>query len=594
LPTTLQQWLRHLSDVRSRVLRARTADEVLETLAGEVVPRWADHLSVFFGGGPEHLWTRDDGGGRPGASGLPDPFWEEPAPFVVWIECETPAGSWWSPVDISGDPELPAALRVAVPLRTVTTSAAVLLVRGRDRASWTAAELAMVNECVRIAEHAFGAAEQQRRSEEARATSDAAAHRWAAFARLSDRLARSVDFGSVAAATLESLVPYLADWAILDLFASNGAIERIGHRHADPQSEELTAAIRVFPFGGHSVRQQVERLMGGGWLLPALDGGALREIAGPGEEALVRQLAPRSVAVVPLVVGKQLGGALTLVTAGSGQEFLPGDMVLFDSIARQTALALNGARLFRDAERARMEREEALAVVSHDLKNPLNILGFAVTILGQEGIPQEKKLPQLAIMERAIGQMEELVGNLLDAARIDAGRLSLSPAPIDTAALVGEALQRAAPLAERAKVRLQAGALEGLPPLVADRGRVMQVFANLLENAISFTPAGGGVLVRAESAVDRVRFEIQDSGPGVDSEAIDHVFDRFWQARHTGRAGAGLGLAIARGIVEAHGGTIGVRSEPGHGAVFHFTLPSRAEQVSRLPAVGMGITAAEP
>jgi signal transduction histidine kinase len=569
-----QDVMRSLAGVRARFARARTADEVFEALADGLIPVWADGVAAWRCDADRPLWSA--GAPRhdlpPGTADL----FGRSAPVALWLYREPSAAgadAAWCAVDPgAARGELPGRV-VAVPVDTMGEIDVVTVDRDPSRGEWAPAELWVVNECVRLAEFTLAAVEQRRRVLEARAAADAAAHRWAAFARLSNRLALSIELDNVASAIMMAVVPYLADWALLDVVTPQRRVERIASRHVRPEGKTLLKRINQFPFGSSQPLAAIEALGDRGWLLGRVTDDELRALSARDQHGGVSELAPHSIAVVPLMAGQQLIGALTLGTSESGQEYEPDDLPWFNGMAHQAALALRGARLFRDAERARREREEVLAIVSHDLKNPLNVLGFSVAILGSEGIPPEKKAAQLEIMRRTLGQMDELVQNVLDAARIEAQRFSISPAPQEVDGLVEEALQRVTPIAEQAAVRLEHGGARDLPRVMADRSRIMQVFTNLLVNAISFTPAQGSVWIRAAAEEDVVRFEIEDSGPGLDPESAERVFDRFWQARDSGRAGAGLGLAIARGLVEAHRGEIGVRVEAGKGAVFHFTLP---------------------
>jgi PAS domain S-box-containing protein len=250
------------------------------------------------------------------------------------------------------------------------------------------------------------------------------------------------------------------------------------------------------------------------------------------------------------------------------------------------------------ARRAVAERESVLSIVSHDLRNPLNTIGMAAALL-LEDVPAKKKQAQATIIRRCVDQMSRLIQDLLDASRIEGGGMGMAARACAPGELVVTALQLASPRAEDVGVTLRAE-VEAVRPVRADCERVLQVFSNLINNALDHTAAGGTVTVRAEYGAaagtgtalaagqpgakaaaaadgrergDFVRFSVTDTGVGILPEDLPRVFDRFWQARSAGRAGAGLGLAIAKGIVEAHGGEIGAESTPGHGASFHFTLP---------------------
>jgi signal transduction histidine kinase len=175
-------------------------------------------------------------------------------------------------------------------------------------------------------------------------------------------------------------------------------------------------------------------------------------------------------------------------------------------------------------------------------------------------------------MKRAGERMNRLVQDLLDVAKLEAGRVAISARPVAVAPLVSEASGMLAPIAAEKQLRLETVIAEGLQEVVADEGRVIQVLSNLVGNAVKFTPAGGTITIRAEDAPGGVRFSVSDTGVGMTPDQLSQLFGQFWQANPADRRGIGLGLSIAKGIVEAHGGRIWVESQPGVGTTFHFTL----------------------
>ena len=241
---------------------------------------------------------------------------------------------------------------------------------------------------------------------------------------------------------------------------------------------------------------------------------------------------------------------------------------------RTAALAEENARLFHEAQHATRARDEMLGVVAHDLRNPLNtIVMGASTML--EMLPEQPPLLRnhAQIVRRAADRMNRLIQDLLDVRRIESGRLSIDPRPVTVALLVDETLEMLRPHAVAASLELVTDLAPELPRVLADSGRILQVFSNLVGNAIKFTPAGGRITISAMRHENEVRFEIADTGPGIPAEQLPHVFGQFWQANRGDRRGIGLGLAIAKGIVEAHGGLIWVESQVGEGSRFYFTLP---------------------
>ncbi|HZK78222.1 MAG TPA: HAMP domain-containing sensor histidine kinase, partial [Gemmatimonadaceae bacterium] len=180
---------------------------------------------------------------------------------------------------------------------------------------------------------------------------------------------------------------------------------------------------------------------------------------------------------------------------------------------------------------------------------------------------------QLEVIQRSATRANRLIQDLLDVARIQAGGLAVDPVAIDVKSLVHEAVEAATPLASAAYLKVECEVPDPIPMVSSDRERVLQVFANLIGNAIKFTPKGGEIRVLASCENSEIRFVVADTGPGIPAAHLDHVFDRYWQAKSTAKLGTGLGLSIAKGIVEAHGGRIWVESPPNNGAQFNFTLP---------------------
>jgi signal transduction histidine kinase len=237
-----------------------------------------------------------------------------------------------------------------------------------------------------------------------------------------------------------------------------------------------------------------------------------------------------------------------------------------------------------EAEAAVRDRDQVLRVVAHDLKNPLHTIGMVSQLLIDMPFSDTERQKQLGIMRRTVDRMSRLVRDLLDATRVQSGHvIPLVAEPVDVMRLIEDAID---PFQDQARTngqRLEAEIAEALPPVLADRDRLLQVFSNLLGNGLKFTPEGGRVRIRAEADGEgAVRFSVDDTGPGIPAESLPHLFELFWQARdRRATLGTGLGLSIARGIVEAHGGSISVQSTPGEGSTFTFTVPVAAEQVAR-------------
>lgn len=233
-------------------------------------------------------------------------------------------------------------------------------------------------------------------------------------------------------------------------------------------------------------------------------------------------------------------------------------------------------RLYEEAQRAIRSREDILAIVSHDLKNPLGAIGMSASLLlkklsGPEVEPRIRK--QAETIRRATDRMEHLIRDLLDMASIQAGRLSVDKAPHELAPLLQESIELHEPLAREKGLALhKALDVEGVR-VACDRERVLQVLSNLLGNAIKFCRPGEAITVRAERQGSHVQLAVVDSGPGISEEELPRIFEPYWSGQRHASKGTGLGLFISRGIVEAHGGRMWVESKPGMGSAFYFTLP---------------------
>ena len=312
---------------------------------------------------------------------------------------------------------------------------------------------------------------------------------------------------------------------------------------------------------------------------PALDSLAPLFAGTPDEIAhalgvLAAAPSPRAWAALPLLVESDPIGMLVLRFEGP-RLFSQADREFLLALSQHCALALHRARLFRLAEDAIRAREDLLAIVSHDLRSSLSVLRIAGTLMERQlppGAPASARDP-VVLLQRTEASMTRLVMDLLDSARIDAGGLPVQPVVQDALPIAREAVDLAAPLAAQRRLALRLELDGGAAPARVDRERLLQVFANLIGNALKFT-AAGAVTVRGERRAGEVVFSVADTGPGIDEAHLPHLFERYWRApRAAGSPGVGLGLFIARGIVEAHGGQIRVTSAPGLGTTFWFSLP---------------------
>lgn len=235
-------------------------------------------------------------------------------------------------------------------------------------------------------------------------------------------------------------------------------------------------------------------------------------------------------------------------------------------------------RLYELAQRAVRARDDVLATVSHDLRNPLGTIVLAADLVREQALSQRDAVTvkQAQLIVRAARRMEGLISDLLDIATIESGHLSLRPAPTAVGPLLAEAMEAAQATVAEKGVKFEGEASDPAVEVNCDKDRVLQVLANAIGNAVKFTPAPGTIRVGARRDGAFVRFSVADTGPGIPPDQLPHVFDRFWKGGDSSRAGRGLGLAISRGIVEQHGGTIEMKNRDGGGATLSFTLPVRS------------------
>jgi PAS domain S-box-containing protein len=398
-------------------------------------------------------------------------------------------------------------------------------------------------------------------------------------------LAGSLDSRERLASLARLLLPALGDYCVVHLVEEEGAgILRVDAAHADPAKEKLVRRLLARPRERERDRTGIVwRALRSGKPLLVDDAS---EVADPGEAAgdprhrdALRRLGPRSCVIVPLVARGRALGAISLYRSGTALRYGPGDLALLEELARLAALAVDNARLYEQARTAVEAREEVLGLVSHEMRNPLQAVLLMAERLLDSTPPDARPSRERENLEAVLDcsrQMLRLVDDLLDIAQIEAGQLRVRPVSQETGRLLATAVEMLAPLAEAAGVRLEREVPDRLPAVWADRQRVLQVLSNLVGNALRVAPRGEAVTLGVEPDGDELRFRVSDTGPGIAAEHLPSLFDRFWQAGRKARGRMGIGLAVARGIVEAHGGRIWVESGTGAGSTFHFTLPAVA------------------
>ncbi|MDB4873822.1 MAG: domain S-box [Gemmatimonadetes bacterium] len=299
---------------------------------------------------------------------------------------------------------------------------------------------------------------------------------------------------------------------------------------------------------------------------------------------------PRALVAAPLTHGGETFGAISFIFDGASA-FGVVDETFTLLLAQATGTALFRAGSYdlerqrrRDAETLARAREDVLGVVAHDLRNPLSVISGATQLLVEEALTPAARAKLGNTSHRAVKQMNRLIEDLLDAVRLQAGTMSLNLEVVPVIDIVQQSEDTFSPLAETQKINFRVDCAPRPDMVRVDPVRLSQVLGNLIGNALKFTPATGTVTLRVGAHSGRALFEVVDTGPGIDQAYLPYVFQDFWQARKGDGRGVGLGLAIAKALVEAHGGELWVESTRGLGSAFCFTVPLISRE-SEAPSV---------
>ncbi len=374
----------------------------------------------------------------------------------------------------------------------------------------------------------------------------------------------------------DNAVASLADWISIELVREDGGLEQVALAHRDPDRLLVAGQIRRSHPPHDALRRVVKR--GTAELTDQIGEQELRARS-QGDAVhleLLRRMDIGASLVVPLAAHDAVFGAIALVRSrSSGRTFSPAELALVEELARRAALAIENARLFDLTRRAVVAREQLLAIVCHDLRDPLGVIRARSAVLKQriDALGDPAGLNVEAI-ERATDRMDALVSALTDAARLRAGRLAIHPQPCDLVELARTAAAGVSGLAADKEIRLSLAAGAERAMAMVDPEHIAQVLASLLDNAVKFTPRGGQIELRVSPVASEVHIAVVDSGAGIPRDELSRIFERAWQVEPGQERAPGLGLTIARGIVEAHRGRIWAESQVGHGTAVRIALPT--------------------
>ncbi len=389
------------------------------------------------------------------------------------------------------------------------------------------------------------------------------------LARASTAFESGLEPDSIAQTLARIGVPSFADACIVDLFQPDGSLKRCAVAHSDPQLEPHLRLALIMAEDNEAACMPLRTARSGtaefGTNVDQKTCAALCIDARAGVSAY---------AVVPLAARGKVLGSATFALVDGLRRFSTLDILTAKDLARRAGLALDNAILYDTVHRAVRARNEVLGIVSHDLRVPVNVIGSSLSMLKDTFAQHPERSGKLLdVLGRATAQMTSLIEDLLDASRLESEQFHVDRRPVDVASLIHESCEMLRIMAGAKDISIEEEMEDGLPLISVDGAKLARVIGNLLGNAIKFSPHGSPIHVRAQLHDAELHVSVTDHGDGIPQEQLAKVFDRFWSGRTLHMRGAGLGLAIARGIVEAHGGRIWAHSVMGEGSTFTFALP---------------------
>lgn len=427
--------------------------------------------------------------------------------------------------------------------------------------------------------------EEQRRllvrEQAAREMAEAQGKRSAFLAQASRLLASSLDSRTTLANVAQLAIPVFADWCLIDIVENN--LTHFGEPIMAASDSEKAALLlelrRRYPLpidADYGVARVLQT--GEPELVTQISDSFLLSIAKNTEHlVLLHQFNAKSYMVVPLAIGERKLGTVAFLCAQPERRYSKADLAMAVELAQRCAIAIDNARLYKEAQEANRIKDEFLAIVSHELRTPLNSMLGWVNMLRHRKLNEATTARALETIERNAQSQAKLIEDILDISRIIRGKIRLNTHPIHLPFLIDAVIENVRPTAELKAIQIEAILDSEVGQVMGDAERLQQIIWNLLSNAIKFTPYGGCVEVRLEQVHSTAQIVVKDTGKGINPDFLPHLFERFRQADGTttrSHGGLGLGLAIVRHLVEMHNGNVDAASEgEGKGAIFTVQLP---------------------
>jgi PAS domain S-box-containing protein len=397
-------------------------------------------------------------------------------------------------------------------------------------------------------------------------------------------ISESLDYEVTLKNVANFAVRKFASWCVVTLIGEQGEIERV-IVGADPQERDVSTLLSDIPFRCsenyinkrvHLTHQMDEA--------HEVDSEFLKELF-PDEKERKRfePLEISSYICVPLLVTTTLLGAITFIkgrrklSLGESPFYNELDAAVASEVAGRMALAVQNARLYQETKEAVRSREDLIAAVSHDLKNPLSAISINAELISRASETSSKAnvFKKLSgTIRTSVDRMTALIKELLELEKLRGGEFALVKGNFSTKSIVDMAITEIEPLMIEKSILITRSYPQQDTTINVDRERLLQVFSNLLGNALKYTPEKGTIEVSVTPLVHEVKFSVKDTGPGIQPKDLPRIFDRYWRSEISDKMGAGIGLTIARAIVSAHGGSIWAESIYGKGSTFSFTIPS--------------------
>lgn len=411
------------------------------------------------------------------------------------------------------------------------------------------------------------------------------------LADASASLAALIDRDSTLQQAAASMVPYFADWCVVYALRADGTIGSPAATHRDPAKREiLREFLAEYPVDWDSPSITVKAWRTGQTqYIPDLPPSAIEKLSST--DHLLKALwtlKPRSVISVPMRIRERTVGVISFVMSDDRPPYTPADVLLAEDLARRVATAIDNAQLLHSVRDSERQKDEFLAMLAHELRNPLAAIRYAAE--AARSPLAEATAEMLDVIDRQAGNLTQLIDGLLDISRISQEKIQLRREPIDASAVIERAVAALQPLIDEKSDRLIVDVAQQPLPLFVDATRTEQIIANLLTNAAKYAPEGSEIRLRAFADEGEVIMQVIDRGIGISAEMLPRVFDLFAQADRTldrSQGGLGIGLTVVRKLTEMHGGTVSAQSGgEGEGSTFTVRLPlSEAVEPARFAAV---------